>query len=108
MSDASISIQGPRNSQAFEANSTPLKTTTLGINFSSDNDFSVPMQIPNGPEIYLRPDQVDAIKFRIAASRNSFDSETPISIHVNGQAHHLTTQEAQAALAGRGALMGGI
>lgn len=107
MTDASLSIQSSRSSQTFEANSTPLATKTMGINFSDGNDFSVPMQIPDGPQIFLRPDQIDGIKMWLAgASRNIMD-ETPVTISANGQTYQLTAQQAQAALAGRGALTGG-
>ncbi|MBF2053354.1 MAG: hypothetical protein IGS03_07795 [Candidatus Sericytochromatia bacterium] len=107
MTDTSLSIQGPRSSQTFEANSTPLATKTMGINFSEGNDFSVPMQIPDGPEIYLRPDQIDGIKMWLAGASRNILNETPVTVNANGQSYQMTAQQAQAALAGRGALTGG-
>lgn len=97
----------------FEANSQPLNTTTLGVNLDKSNDFSVPVTFRNGEEstrVYLKPDQVDAIKMALAgASRNEVinGGNASVSVNVNGQVLTMSASDLQGQLAGRGALTGG-
>lgn len=82
MSDASLSITNSltMRTRTFEANSAPLETTTLGINFSSSNDFNVKLQIPNGPAVYLMPEQVDAIRLAASGARDIEDANIQVSV----------------------------
>jgi hypothetical protein len=113
MSDASLSITNNRTqrTKTFEANSTRLETTTLGINFDKSNDYSVPLNVCQGVTIYLRPDQVDAIRMSaLGAGRPEFDSEgnerprTGISVSVGGRTYNVPAAEIHRQLSGRGAL----
>jgi hypothetical protein len=113
MSDASLSVTTPSGSvHTFEANSKPLETTTAWINFDKSNDFSVPFQVPDGPKIFLRPDQVDAMRMSaLGASRADQMAEamgegkkTSVSISVGGQTYNVNAQEIQSQLQGKGVL----
>ena len=100
MTDASISITNSRTDRTatFKANTEPLETTSwIGINFDSGNDYSVPFQIPGGPVVHFRPDQIDAIKMHATGSgtRADIDMETGepkspnITMTVNGQSYNI-------------------
>jgi len=101
--------------RTIEANTQPLKTTTLGINFDKSNDFTVPLAFKDGPTVYLRPDQVDAMKMALAsATRNeelgnaiNGSNNQSISVVVNGQTHTMSARDMQSQLSGHGALTGG-
>ncbi|PIQ28831.1 hypothetical protein COW36_09740 [bacterium (Candidatus Blackallbacteria) CG17_big_fil_post_rev_8_21_14_2_50_48_46] len=101
--------------KTYEANSAPLETKTLGINGDKSNDFSVPLKFGDeGPTVYLRPDQVDAMKMALASATknedmgNLFGNGGPsVSVSVNGQAYTMSAREMQAQLSGHGALTAG-
>ena len=108
MSDASISIKTNLGNRTYEANSQPLETKTLGmINLSDNNDFSVPFQIPDGPKVYFRPDQVDAIRMASMGNRiqQAMGEDPGVTISVNGTAYALSGQDLQTQLNGKGYLM---
>ena len=119
MGDLNVSINniGMRNStKTFEANSAPLETKTLGmINFSSNNDYSVPLTFgEDGPTVYLRPDQMDAVKFTLtSATKNETMNELfggggpAVTVSVGGKSYSMSAKEMQTQLTGRGALMAG-
>lgn len=44
-----------------DANTTREETTTLGINLSRANDFTVPVKMADGTTIFLRPDSSDEL-----------------------------------------------
>lgn len=113
MSDASLRITNNRTNETrtFDANSRRLETTTGPINFSERNDYSVPLNVGEGTTIYLRPDQVDAIRMStLGAGRPDFDSEgnerqrTGISVSVGGRTYNVSAEEVQRQLSGRGSL----
>jgi len=114
MGDASLSITNSRSgaTSTFEANSSALETTTLGFNFSSANDYSVPLNVGDRT-VYLRPDQIDAIRMATsgAGSRGDINMETgepipqsTVTISVDGYSYHLNTQDVHNQLEGRGGL----
>src|SRR5688500_16718918 len=111
MSDASLNISSFKgNVSSFEANSAPLATKTLGLlNFDKSNDFSKPLQLKNadgsyGPNIYLRPDQIDAIRMQSLgggraaqlAEAMGEQSKAGITATVNGQTYKISNADIQA------------
>lgn len=100
-------------SRTFEANAKPLETTTAYVNFDKSNDFSVPLKFGKGDDsktVYLRPDQVDAMKMALAgASRNDAinGGGNSVTMNINGENYSMTAAEMQAQLAGRGVLTAG-
>lgn len=108
MSDGSISINTRIGTKTYEANSKPLETKTLGLlNLDDSNDFSVPFQIPDGPKVYFRPDQVDAIRMASMGNRlqQAMGEDPGVTITVNGKSYSISGQDLQTQLQGRGALM---
>lgn len=103
-------------SRTFEANTTPLETKTFGIiNGDKSNDFSVPLRFgEQGPTVYMRPDQVDAIKMVLASATknedmgNIFGNGGPsVSVSINGQTYTMSARDMQSQLSGHGALTAG-
>lgn len=81
MGDLNVSVNNVgmnSSTKTFEANSALLENKALGmINFSSDNDYSVPLQFgEEGLTVCFRPDQIDAIKLSLSsASKNEVMGE---------------------------------
>jgi len=116
MGDGNLTIRnlGPAatGTRDFEANSKPLETTTMGINFDKSNDYKVPLKFggENGQTVFLRPDQVDAMKMALAgATRNEaiMENGPSVSVSVNGKTLTMTAQEMQSQLSGQGVLTAG-
>src|SRR5436305_13085626 len=114
MSDVSISVKNYKGNEVgpFEANTKPLETTTLGINFDKKNDFSVPLQLKgkgadgqevNGPVIYLRPDQIDSLRLSSLGGGRQAEldeimgnpSKAGISAVVDGVAYKISNADIQ-------------
>lgn len=102
------------DSRNFQANATPLETKSLNLfNFDKTNDYSVPLRFSGkdgeAVTVYMRPDQVDAMKMALAgASRNEMLTDTPsVSVTINGQTYTMSAREAQTQLSGKGILTAG-
>lgn len=109
MSDVNLSVRNFKGNETnFDANSEPLKTKTLGINWSSKNDFTVPLQLKDkdgnpGPKIFLQPDQVDAIRLTALGGgrQQMLDeamgevSKAGISATVNGVTYKISNEDIQ-------------
>lgn len=103
--------------KTFEANSKPLETTTLGINFDDSNDFSVPLKFggDDGPTVYVTPDEVDAMKMTLVSATKNEDmgnilgnnTNPSVSVVVNGQSYTMSARDLQNQLSGHGMLTGG-
>lgn len=91
MGDLSLTVNNAGRinpTRNFEANSAPLETTTLGINFDKGNDFSKELQIgKDGPKIYVTPDQAFALKvsLRNAEVDEAMSGGKNVSVVINGQ-----------------------
>lgn len=53
-----------------DANTDREVTTTLGINLSAANDYTVPVQMTDGTTIYLRPDSADELNQAARMAKN--------------------------------------
>lgn len=116
MGDASLSITNSRTgaTKNFEANSKEAVNKSVWQKiFGNDrsDDYNVPLNVGGDRTIYLRPDQVDAIRMAAigGGTRADIDMETgerkaqgTITVTVGGESFNLNTQDVINQLQGRG------
>ncbi len=90
-----VSNLGPtgKDIKQFEAASKPLETNIMGINFDTDNDYTVPLKFGD-KKVYITPDQAGTMKtLAKKAMSNEKNGNDSVTVSIKGKQYTMSAKD---------------